>query len=578
MGRSSPKLDFSFTYNKEEKSVTFRNNIYKFRNPQSDGSGNFRCNVKGCLSNIRINRNKTKILGGTYDHDHSSLDTSVDSSQPQAVQTKPFSKRGSDVNKLSPNLSPLQKLTSITSNEAGGSASNVNESASSPVVPTNTQRNSLVPNPHDASHINHISELDVSSPTSIESTSTTKSSEASSEIDENNVTILKSQMREMKLLHNSLIDKIMEKELIILNQGSTIESLKREVADLEYELKKKSTSISDGKKRIQNNGDTFDPDSKESTSTSNQGTNIPNTTIVQKPISNNGSQKKIIENKSEIHTVSLLGDSHCRGLGFYLRRFYDKVEIFFKPGGGFVEIKDTHTSAMLEASKDDKIIYFCGTNDIQDRNWSKVFSAVDEILSRYSPNNLCFVLVPIRWDRPYLNTSVQKFNNKLREKLRDKNISYLDPNYFLRPWHYAVDGLHLNIKGKRLVGLKLKDHLEKVSKFSNQPILEPNLNCLSDNHCSLIMNSHLSNSNDRCNSNSNSSYMLNNQTPSTSFIYEQSYTYDLHHLALINSTLSSLSTPTAIPIIDTTRNVSPCESTFSTTPNFQSKEVEMKET
>uniref|UniRef100_A0A8D9EVV7 Uncharacterized protein n=1 Tax=Cacopsylla melanoneura TaxID=428564 RepID=A0A8D9EVV7_9HEMI len=570
MVRYSQSFNLSFTHDKLKKSVTFRNDTYVFKHPQSDGSGVYRCSVRGCTSNIRINRNKTKILGGTYNHDHTSLNTSTSSrlslvSKPDDVQSKAPDKGGRELtcDLSQTSIQPPPQLPSPSTDST--SETNTRVSTISPASPlaVPTEQHSIVPESHDAPHV---SNQDTSSCVVIESTPCPKTSDPC-EVTEKSVGTLKSQIGELKILRDTLIDQIMEKEKIIINQGDTINSLKKEVTKLEMELNKKKTPKKSRRAKGDNkdgNKECIDIDISQEESNFNFTTAGTN---------NKTSQHQTNENNvNKIRNCSLLGDSHCRGLGYYLRRYLDNVETFFKPGGGFIELKDSCTFAMSQLSPEDKVIFFCGTNNIQDRDWSKVFSAVDEVLAKYNACNLCFVLVPIRWDRPDLNRLVQKFNNRLREKLKEKKISYLDPNYFLRPWHYAKDGLHLNINGKRLVSLKLKYYLGKASMFCDQPIPEQftgsKVNSVIDNNCSSI-DSRVSNDVPTC-----SKYSGSNQTPSSSFAHDQTYVYDLDHLALMSNLSSSLCvTPNImtrpIPVLDTSViNVSSRDSTFSFSPNF----------
>ncbi|KAI5694098.1 hypothetical protein M8J75_010636 [Diaphorina citri] len=566
MGRSS----LGFTIDKN--TVIFQNETYLFKIPQRDGSIIYKCKIKGCTSTIKLNRNKSKILGGNYTHSHSSLRTpstqaSSRSSLPLKTKPKGSQAKPSDQDK-STNLNETLNQIPAPLQDSSCSKTLIDEANTrdSNICPTSVpaEVNTKVPKTHDAPH--NMSEGNVSSLNNIgSSTHCIKSSETGVATGPLQGVNLELQINELKILRDALIDQIMEKEKVIHDQSDTILSMKKEMAKLREELtkRKKKSGI-----ESHDTGLEIKRNQKENSSTPITGKKT--------------SQKQIIDNHvtHKIRNCSLLGDSHCRGLGYYLRRYFDKVETFFKPGAGFIEIKDSSTLSMSELCSDDRIIFFCGTNNIQDRDWSSVFSAVDEVLSKYNTCNLCFVLVPVRWDRPHLNKLVQKFNNRLREKLREKNVTYLDPNYFLRPWHYAKDGLHLNINGKRLMSLKLKTYLEKVSVFYDHPIPEA---CISVkpitnvNHHDFDVPNIMSDDVPTCSKN-----LVNNQTPS--FTHDQSYSYDLHHLALMNNVMcSTLCTPNitvrpmSIPTIHNGHS-SPldlsCESTFSS-PNFHTGRKEM---
>ncbi|KAL1456070.1 hypothetical protein WDU94_000824 [Cyamophila willieti] len=238
---------------------------------------------------------------------------------------------------------------------------------------------------------------------------------------------LRKQIVELKVLHEAMVEQLIDKEKTVLTKEriiqekeKTIETLMRQIHDMEIELNQKSsTSVT-------------------------ASTNPVNKTQKKKKKKNvTHETHELVKPSNDKHSVndvppycvkkcSLIGDSHCRGLGYYLRRYLNKVESFFKPGSGFVGIRDSSTVSMSEILPEDKIIYLCGTNDVPDRDWSMALNAVDHILDKYETQQLCFILVPIRWDSVHLNNRVQRFNNLLRDKLKSKQVLYLDPNYFLR--------------------------------------------------------------------------------------------------------------------------------------------------
>lgn len=123
---------------------------------------------------------------------------------------------------------------------------------------------------------------------------------------------------------------------------------------------------------------------------------------------------------------------------------------------GSSKIRKSSTTKMEQISPNEKFYFFFGTRDIEKGNFSTL-DPIEYIRGKYNKQGSCFILVPNRWDKPYLNDAIHKFNEKLKNILQNHKVPYLDPNEFLRTEHYARDGLQLNIRGKRLLSLKLMD-------------------------------------------------------------------------------------------------------------------------
>uniref|UniRef100_A0A8D8QN37 Uncharacterized protein n=1 Tax=Cacopsylla melanoneura TaxID=428564 RepID=A0A8D8QN37_9HEMI len=253
------------------------------------------------------------------------------------------------------------------------------------------------------------------------------------------------EVEELKILRDSLIDEISKRE-------RTINNLEGELFEIKNSGTKTNTKVSKKNELCNKKSKTKQSGTKE---------------IIQPKIIS--SERTSQPANPKCH---LVGDSHVRALGQILREDHQQnVYSTFKPGAGFEAI---HESCSLELESDDNenVIIFCGTNDVQSSDWSKVKQSIISIISKYKHKRLSFILVPIRWDRPYVNTRVEQFNTMLRKLFKENCISYLDPNFYLRPWHYTRDGIHMNRKGKRLICLKIKSQLlEKVQPSKPSPVV-----------------------------------------------------------------------------------------------------------
>lgn len=541
--------DSNFKIDIDKNIVTYQNETFQFYIPQKKFLI-YRCQTKTCSARIRLNKTKTKIVGGTFTH--TSHITRSNDKKESVGQNKAGQNQAQN--------SPRSKLKTPNKTLV---LKNTDKRQSIELTPHSPQTQDAEKKIQNKENIETCS----AKPCTINSDTSTMNSDRP---DTHSAT-LEGQIKELKILTDGLVDQLMEKEKIIIQRDTTIASLKEEIQSLEEKLKNSNIARAPETPKFKKTTSNAVPKEINNKDKSDE-LHIRNVSLVRnKNIKNNDKFKSHLK-----YYCNIVGDSHCRGLSYYMKRYTDRVETFFKPGCGFAELKDASTIAMSNLSSDDKIVYFCGTNDIENRNWGPVFNAIDHIIQRHNSRQIVFILVPIRWDRPLLNTLVQRFNNKLRDKLREHNISYLDPNYFLRPWHYARDGLHLNINGKRVLCLKLNFHLQKCTLLgehtvvdtnestSNRNIIENNSNCIDVYH----------------------TYVTPQARPvdcvkpkpnvlgsvGSSFIIDQSYTYDLSNLSLLNNVNVSTHNPSLnvddCQYVNVPQPISCIPSTSSDTPKY----------
>lgn len=413
----------SFTIIKEDKKtlLIFENGKFVYSVPQADGSLLYKCVIDKCLARVKIDKKtKTKVTGGHFIHSNH--------------EVRPPVKKVSINKAETPKMKPTKGTKVI-----------------------NTVGNSETPLPHPATPTQQAASIPPPPPP----TPPKFNEETFSHSEPGCCFLVKKQLHkalgeidELKILRDSLIDKIMEKEKVIISLTENPPS----AIPTNHQSDSKRSSHKDFNKSTRSK---------------------PN------PAKQRCGSERTSEPNPKCH---LVGDSHVRALGQCLREEHGKyVEANFKPGAGFEVIQDT-SPINLESNTPQNIVIFCGTNDVESSDWSKVKQAVSNIINKYKDHYLSFILVPIRWDRPYINTRVAQFNSMLRKVFRDQTISYLDPNFYLRPWHYARDGVHMNKKGKRLICLKIKSQLlerTQVLKPEIQPVrLNPSNNRSYSNVCS----------------------------------------------------------------------------------------------
>lgn len=186
-------------------------------------------------------------------------------------------------------------------------------------------------------------------------------------------------------------------------------------------------------------------------------------------------------------TCYLYGDSHVRnlrdGLSLLLPRDCT-TRAFFKPGAGIHEVAsaiESQPSDPTHPSSNDRVVLMCGTNDICSTQWEIVQEALDNLHTKFQHcEQLCLIQVPLRYDRKKLNFHIQRFNTKVKSYMQSKfnNVYFLNPTKFLKPSDYAVDGLHLNRKGKSKLCNKIKIMLSSnvVSSFNRNTCKSTDLN------------------------------------------------------------------------------------------------------
>lgn len=431
-------MDNSIVIISNDNSVDFKGYNYIYTTTKRNKQHVYECPNTLCKSRIILDETKTKFSSGYLIHNHS--DESLEPNKKTENKNK--------TNKIPKTSNQIQKSGSKSECNSETKKPSVNLKANEPIDNTNLpqtrdatlkSQNELTPDKNDN-----------------KSKSTTPCSESNASL-ELKFKSAENKISELIKLHDSLIDQIMQKEKIIINKDLEIETLKNQLESAQ--TKHDNSSLNKNTKRPHNEG------KKQKVKFYKNGVNSEPMNVTSVTASNH--HNKLNEFVDKCH---LIGDSHCRGLVYYLKRYIEKVESFFKPGSGFIGIRDSSTSNMNNLSQNERVIYFCGTNDIESRNWSLVFESIQHILTKHKNHQCCFILVPLRWDRPHLNNVIHKFNKKLKALLHKHDIPYLDPSYFLRPWHYARDGLHMNINGKRLLSIKLKNYLKNSATHFGQRV------------------------------------------------------------------------------------------------------------
>lgn len=181
--------------------------------------------------------------------------------------------------------------------------------------------------------------------------------------------------------------------------------------------------------------------------------------------------KKLSCDAKSTHSVMILADSHGRNVNKIIKNKldskYNSIGIF-KPNATFEQVTDNIGGLTSSLSKNDNVIIIAGTNNINNKKYPS-FKHIVDIMRLCTKTRLAISTVPYRYDFPYLNKYIFKFNKKLVETVRNFNlwtnedVDIIDINHGCSRRHYTVHGLHFNAKGKT----KIADTLVNYIKFGN---------------------------------------------------------------------------------------------------------------
>ncbi|KAL1448336.1 hypothetical protein WDU94_003602, partial [Cyamophila willieti] len=159
-------------------------------------------------------------------------------------------------------------------------------------------------------------------------------------------------------------------------------------------------------------------------------------------------------------TVHLIGDSHIR----YLTKEVEKnigdnyeVRENFRPGITFQNIATQLIPK--ELNENDIIVLSAGTNDLYRTEWNTIQESVATIIKKNC--KIIPILIPPQISYEDLNKDVVKLNTLLKyEYKKFNNTEIIDPQKFIKPWHMALDGIHIGRKGKIWLAKKISEKVE----------------------------------------------------------------------------------------------------------------------
>ncbi|KAG8334342.1 hypothetical protein J6590_092536 [Homalodisca vitripennis] len=167
-------------------------------------------------------------------------------------------------------------------------------------------------------------------------------------------------------------------------------------------------------------------------------------------------------NTERMKSVTIEGDSHARHIVGLLAKQIGPATIvreFCKPGAKFLEVTATNFPPS------DCLVLIAGTNDVAAGEQRNIYRHLEErIVSKPSEGRLIVATLPHRHDLPInhaINEEVVLVNAYIEELAIRHNIQVLDFNKISR-MYFTRHGLHLTMRGKRLLAKLIADTLCKV--------------------------------------------------------------------------------------------------------------------
>ncbi|KAI5724043.1 hypothetical protein M8J76_014707 [Diaphorina citri] len=165
-----------------------------------------------------------------------------------------------------------------------------------------------------------------------------------------------------------------------------------------------------------------------------------------------------------VKKVHVLGDSNVRGLGAIMSQNYanSKTRILTSciPGGGLCQLKN---SFIQDPVPGDTIILHAGTNDICHTKWEEIKKSLEEMCTGFSQCNIVVFTVPPRYDYPYLNKHINKFNTLVKYAVQNYgNVRLVITKRIITPKQMKADGIHYNQRGQQKIAKKMMDFSSRI--------------------------------------------------------------------------------------------------------------------
>lgn len=302
---------------------------------------------------------------------------------------------------------------------------------------------------------------------------------------------LKAAMKDQETKHR---ESNRESNEIMREQRDVIEKLKTSLETMEAAWKVDQENIQKLKKQIEEdtppemndtnltfrtthsiNDTTLDQEmqeiQEESTFTNTQ---TSSTAVAQQIIENREAQSHenaAPKTREEPKKLLVIGDSHTRDFKSILSNLAPKnckISCIVRPGKTVGQIVDEIDSNKLGPQT--HIVFFAGTNDVFHTTWESMKASLDKLHEKTKNNKILMILIPHRYDTKKINFHIKKLNFLIKMHLKPfSNFEFLEPGKFMKPLHYAYDGVHMNRKGKQKLSDRIINSIFSLSTTTRQP-------------------------------------------------------------------------------------------------------------
>lgn len=451
----STNRHFVIKIENKKQIVVHNDQKYIFKIPQKDQTLLYKCIHSSCSATLKLNKDKTLIVGGISTHARHSLSPSIQSS---SIQSK------SSVTQKSSKNSPLSSTARTSLNK---NATNVTNAT--PTAPTSTTTVSIPSAPAST-----MSTPITSAPTESTPTKSTLTPPGSNQDDPNSSS---------SSSNFEFSTPIVQPPPRTLNDFITLSHMKG--SDKPNQSHSPPSSPSSDLPGL--------PGTRRSTDDSSPSKDIQLKNRINELIKQRDSLTNQIKELScklgqcddyvHVHAdppvsppqrIAIFSDSMLRGVAelMYHRIATTSttlnVSSLVKPSACFSQVTEGVATLCEDFGADDFIIIQAGTNDMTllEPNCAKILP-IKHFASLANKTNIILCSIPYRYDSlAYLSTNVYDTNTYLKYVCEKFNFTYLDTNAYLSRSHFTRHGLHYNRRGKRVLSEKILD-LVSSSSFKN---------------------------------------------------------------------------------------------------------------
>lgn len=211
---------------------------------------------------------------------------------------------------------------------------------------------------------------------------------------------------------------------------------------------------------------------KKTLKTSNISSNLFKKVIDKSSPLNNYATTNNFEKKITLKKLTILSDSHGRGLASKLSNKMDDFDVssFVYPGASLEFLISKIHLVNKSMTMDDILLIIGGTNDISNNPQVDFKPIIDSCLN-LSNSKVMLLEIPYRFDLKGYNNTIRKVNKYIKDVIvcsENHNHSHVSLNMICRK-DYSKQGLHFNNIGKNRVCSIISEHIYRRIYSSKDP-------------------------------------------------------------------------------------------------------------